>query len=784
MTRRYHAMRTLAVCGGGRAEGWMVEMGTALLAGALAIVGVAAVVGWRAPRAAAYAGSAGALLAACAIAAAWALPGERLVDLPWSPLTGSRFVIEIDALGGPLAVFAVGIASPILLFTAGYLPRHLEEHSRPIEEQSRFVALMLAFMLSMLLLLVAQDLLVLFLALELTAMFSFLLIRFDPGPAGRRAAALALIVTVGSSILYLTGALLVARDAGTTVLAELADRPSPASPVAAALLVGGLLGKSAQFPLHIWLPRAMVAPTPVSAYLHSAALVAAGVFVMLRIRPLVEAANDVLDALALVGMLSVAVGGTLALVSDELKRILAYSTVAQYGYATFMVGIGGKDGLAGAAFFILAHGLCKCALFMTAGAITITTGADRLSESRGVLRSAPVLALSSGVAAAGLAGAPLTIGYFKDELLFAAGSQDGRPALAFTAIAAALTVAYTARFWLGLFTGGEGRKQARVPLSLTLPVLLLAILVVLGGVWTAPLAEAFSGAGAVAAAQETPVHLEYRFELKPEIVAALSAWGVGLLAAATLRRWQPSLAALADATAPMVGPAALARRLDLGLRALSDALHRMELRDLRDRLAGVIVPTAVIVLLGLVGQGAVPHGIGPLEWSDLPLAAALGAVAAAALMTARASGQISLVLQLSFIGFALALVFALAGAPDVALVIALVETVLTLLFVAFLWRVDPQRLDAAREEGERRRAPWAGLFAAVMAFAVAWLALEAPGERPLVEVYAELAEKAHGKDIVTVILADFRGLDTAVEVSVLAVGVMGAVALAWGRTDD
>src|SRR5690606_8678417 len=227
---------------------------------------------------------------------------------------------------------------------------------------ARFAALMLAFALSMVLLALARDLLVLFAALELTAIASFLLIGFErDDPSARRAAMLALVVTMGSSLAFLAGALLVSMATGTTQLDALlrSERRGAVGTAALACLVFGSIAKSAQVPLHFWLPRAMVAPTPVSAYLHSAALVAAGVFVLMRLRPLLALEPAVIDALAWIGAASIAIGAAMALVADELKRILAYSTIAQLGHAMAMLGLGGDEGAAGAPFFLLAHGLPK-----------------------------------------------------------------------------------------------------------------------------------------------------------------------------------------------------------------------------------------------------------------------------------------------------------------------------------------------------------------------------------------------------------------------------------------
>ena len=227
----------------------------------------------------------------------------------------------------------------------------------------------------------------------------------------------------------LMGAVLLYAEYGTFSVPELAERVRAGGTTTAALglIAIAALAKSAQVPLHFWLPRAMAAPTPVSAYLHSAAMVAAGVLVLGRVHPLLAVEPLVLDGLVVVGFASILVGGLLALGQDELKQILAHSTISQYGYVVVLYGIGGAAGAAAAAFYVVAHAIAKSALFMTAGAITEATGESRLSHLGGLARSMPVLAIASGIAAATLAAVPLTIGFFKDELFFTAALGAGGP---------------------------------------------------------------------------------------------------------------------------------------------------------------------------------------------------------------------------------------------------------------------------------------------------------------------------------------------------------------------
>ncbi|HKP99822.1 MAG TPA: proton-conducting transporter membrane subunit, partial [Actinomycetes bacterium] len=392
----------------------------------------------RPGRAAGIAAVAVAVAAFVAVLGAW-LAGGGGFDIAWLPTWDARLAFRLDGLGALYALLATGIGVAVFTYATAYLPRHLTHEQRPQAEGRRFHALMTLFLVAMVGLATAQDLLLLFLFWDLTAIASYLLIGFDRQHREARLSALmALLVTGVSAVLLLVGILVLRAEYGTTSIPELLARVSagpavPAVTLAGALIAVGALAKSAQAPLHFWLPRAMAAPTPVSAYLHSAAMVAAGVFLLSRLHPLLASSPVLLDGLLAVGVVSMAVGGLLALSEDHLKRLLAYSTIAQYGYVVTMLGVGGAAGAAAACFYVLAHALAKSALFMTSGAVTEATGGKALSEVGGLARAMPALAAGSGLAAAGLAALPLTIGFFKDELFFKAAAGRG-PWLAVVAV--------------------------------------------------------------------------------------------------------------------------------------------------------------------------------------------------------------------------------------------------------------------------------------------------------------------------------------------------------------
>lgn len=781
-------------------------------------------------------GVAGVIMAAGATAAllAQALAGPAvLIDVAWLPDAHARFTLGLDGLAAMYAVLAAGIGTLVVLYSTAYIPRHLAHEARPRRDERGFHAQMLAFLGAMVLLVTARDLLVMFVALDLTALASYFLIRFDHRkPEARRAALLALLLTAGTSLLFLVGTLLVARQTATLQIDALPGRlaAGPATTIGAACIAAGVLAKSAQFPLHFWLPRAMIAPTPVSAYLHSAAMVAAGVFVLQRLDFLIRLAPPVQTALFAIAIASILTGSLIALLADPLKRILAGSTIAQYGYVLLLIAMDSDAAAVAGPLYVAVHALCKSALFMTAGTITLLTGRSTLSESGGLVRRFPVLALASGIAAAGLAGLPATAGYFKDELFFAAAWQHGPATGVLAALAAALTLAYTARFWFGLFTGkpspepagralaaagaapapaekpagrantddpgpaghreaGEnasGRARIASPRSrgLVLPVAILAGLVLVGGFPTAPLASIARAAGQAIRGGPVTADLAYHLAARPETLLALGAWTLGALLFLGRRVLTPPLRALTEAVAWTFGPDRWADRVGAAVAFASNRLHSTEIRDLRDRAGGILLPIAVLAIIGLLDEPArTILRIGAFPQISVPVLVALLTTAIAAVLVGKSTGHLEMILLLSFSGFGLALVFAFTAAPDVALVSVLIETTLTLLFLALLVQVAPALLARARRELQRsrRRDLILALVSGIVAMTVSWSALSRTLAPSIAREYVERAGSAHAGDIVTAILADFRGLDTAVEISVLAITILGVAAMRWER---
>jgi len=441
-----------------------------------------------------------------------------------------------------------------------------------------------------------------------------------------------------------------------------------------------------------------------------------------------------------------------------------------------LYGIGGATAAGAAALYVLAHAIAKSALFMTAGAVTVTTGESQLSRLGGLGRRLPALAVVSGIAAATVAALPLTLGFFKDELFFSAASEHGRLVQVLAVGAAALTVAYIGRFWLGIFAGPlRARPRGRVPPLLLAPVAVLAVLALVGGLVVEPFARLAEDAAEVTQAGVVDVAPAYHLDTGTANVMALAAWALGALVLLTPRVRDPVVRAFGR-IGQIAGPRRWYALSLLGLNRLSDWAHDKEVRDLRNSIAAVLVPAAALIAIAFaVTPTRGSYDVGPVALRDLPIVVLLGLGVLAGVTAARDKGRLQPVLALSVLGFALAGVYAMVGAPDVALVAVLVETVLALVFVGVFARLPPTTL---RRPRRRARNAGIGVAAGVAAFATIWGALSRPAATAGVAAeHIDRTPDAHGGDVVTVILADFRGLDTMVEITVLAVAVVGVASL-------
>ncbi|SFC03302.1 hydrogen gas-evolving membrane-bound hydrogenase subunit E [Streptomyces aidingensis] len=719
-----------------------------------------------------------------AFAAPWS-PGDRpaTVSVDWLPALQVSFALRLDGLALLFALLILGVGALVLAYCASYL----EPHGR----HALIYLLLTLFAGAMLGLVLADDIILLVVFWELTTICSFFLIT-DAGPHAARPATRAFLVTAAGGLALLAAAVLLAIAAGTTRLsAILADSASvldsPLARPAGVLLVLAAFTKSAQFPFHSWLPGAMVAITPVSAYLHAATMVKAGIYLLIRFSGLYGGQPGWDAALVISGLFTAVLGAVWALRQHDLKRLLAYSTISQLGLLVAAIGVGTPVALAAAVLHTIAHALFKATLFMLVGIIDREAGSRDIRELPGLRQVMPVSAAMTGLAALSLAGVPPLIGFVSKESLFQSYLEAGHTALtgAVTAVvavgASALTFAYGARIVTGAFGGRPVQAQLHEPhYAFLLPpaTAALAGLVLGPGV---PLLDVPVGQAVQAVFPDAPVpHYKFWHGLSPELGLSALAIGTGLVL--TLRAGR-----VERAMQRLPGPQDWFRP---GYETLVRFGSVVGHPDHADRPGPFLArPVALVTLLAAAAwaAGGFPLPSGPpsagREWPLLALLAVAVATAAAArsaLAALALTGTAGLLVSVWFLQ---------AGAPDVALTVLLVEVLTAVAAVSVLPALPPRfrRPGAAAAGGRRTRAgPRIGTGAAagiaLAAGAAAALGVLALTGRPEISepgqtLLSRSEPETGGHNVVNTILVEFRALDTLGETMVLASVALGLSAL-------
>jgi multicomponent Na+:H+ antiporter subunit A len=713
--------------------------------------------------------------------------GEAVVVFyPWAPALGVNLSFYLDGLSLLFALLIAGIGALILIFAGGYLAGH--------RHLGRFYAFLLLFMASMLGLVLAGNLLALFLFWELTSISSYLLIGFSHEREQARAAARqALLVTGGGGLALLAALIMIGGAGGSFELSELLGAGTGLQthalymPILLLVLLGAFT-KSAQAPFHFWLPAAMEAPTPVSAYLHSATMVKAGVYLLARLSPILGGASVWLYGVTAVGAATMIVGGLLALYQTDLKRILAYSTISALGTLVLLLGLGTPRAITAAVVFLLAHALYKGALFMVAGALDHGTGTRDVERMGGLRRAMPITTLAAGLAAVSLAGFGPVLSFIGKELLFESvvdldqGGVILAPAVLF---AGSLFVTVAAIVGIRPFYGERRAtpKQAHeAPASMWIGPALLALAGLALGLAPRTIEQAIvAPATSAILGQPAPIelYLWHGFNLPLMLSAVSVAGGLALyLAWPALRRSTPWI------------KRAFAWGPDRWYQASLDGVDRLARAQTRLVQSGYLrfyLLTMLLTLGGLVGWTLISRGGLPatLAWTEVRLyeAGLAALILLAAGVAVRAPGRLSTVAALGVVGFGVALIYILYGAPDLAMTQILVETLTVILFVLVFYHMP--RFGSFSTAASRMRDAAVALAAGGLVTALVLAATATPPESGLAPYFAEQSKPlAHGRNIVNVILVDFRGLDTLGEITVLAVAAIGVYALLKLRRRD
>ncbi len=715
--------------------------------------------------------------------AAAVLAGETpLFRLAWIPQLGLDLSLWLDPLALLFAGLILGIGLLVVIYAAGYLAQG--------ESTARFLSFLMLFQGAMIGIALSNNVLLMLIFWELTSVSSFLLIGFWRDRAeARQGARMALTVTAGGGLALVAGMVMLGKVAGSYELATILARGGivRASPLYPAILVTILLGaftKSAQFPFHFWLPHAMSAPTPVSAYLHSATMVKAGVFLLARLWPVLAGTGLWFGIVTSVGLVTMLLGAAVALFRHDLKAILAYSTISQLGLMVMLLGFGTGAAVVAALFHMLNHAAFKAALFMHAGVIDHETGTRDLRRLGGLAAVMPLTATSGVLAAAAMAGLPPLGGFISKELMLEQSTHAvlaGRALLvpALATLAALLSAAYSLRYAVALHAGARRTGDAAAPHDpgaalLGPPAILAAVALALGLGPVALAGRLVATASAAATGGPLPeLHLALWHGVNPALLMSLGAVAA---AVAVLRFYRPI------ATAVAFWPTPDAKRMfdaavetgTVALRRASASLHVASLQRY------LLVLFAVALLLGL--DAAVRAGVTAGHAATTP-ASAVAVIAWAALVVATAAvvavdrrRYLALVF-ISVIGLIMALAFVRLSAPDLALTQIAVEvvTILLMLLALHLLPGNPPRLSSVPR---RMRDAAVALASGAGAGWLAWAVMTRPVRAGISRFQWENSYSGGGgTNVVNVILVDFRAFDTLGEIIVLGIAGLATFAL-------
>lgn len=748
----------------------------AWLAGATALVGIALV---------------------CAAYPTVAAGGVLRHEIAWMPSLGLNLVLRMDGFALLFAGMVTVVGALVIVYARYYMAAE--------DPVPRFFAFLLAFMGSMTGVVVSGNLIQLAFFWELTSLFSFLLIGYwHHLAAARDGARMALTITATGGLCLFAGVLVLGHIVGSYDLDAVLGagdriRAHPLYLPALVLILLGALTKSAQFPFHFWLPHAMAAPTPVSAYLHSATLVKAGVFLMARLWPVLAGTESWFWIVGTAGVTTLLIGAYIAIFQHDLKGLLAYSTISHLGLITLLLGLNSELAMVAAIFHIINHATFKASLFMAAGIIDHETGTRDIRRLSGLNRFMPFTARLALVAAAAMAGVPLLNGFLSKEMFFAEAVSaagplplllDVLPAAAM--VASAFSVAYSLRFIHGAFFGPDPTDLPLTPHEppawMRFPVEILVLACIVIGILPAATVGPYLDMAARAALGASPP--VYSLAVWHGFTVPLLMSLIALVAGVTLYLLLQRHLKKGEEGAPLIGSLQGQRMFERTMVFLSWRLARtlegvFGTRRLQPQLRLVVFVAVVaagwaVWLRGLGPGNLPPSGIDPV----LALIWAIGAACAlGAAWQAKYHRLVALIL-LGGTGLVTCLTFVWFSAPDLALTQLLVEVVTTILLLLGL-RWLPKRLDAAggrpsevitmtRRLRDLGIATAAGLGMAAMAFGVMTrFPPEILAEHFLARAYTE----GGGTNVVNVILVDFRGFDTLGEITVLGAVALTAYAL-------
>ncbi len=736
----------------------------------------------------------GALLAwcmaiACAAVFAWGLTligtiaaGDALkVSVPWVPAFNVEFAFHIDGLALLFLLLVTGIGTLIGVYTGAYF--------RGDARLPRLILMLMAFTAAMLGVVLADDVVLLFIFWELTTVTSFLLVGFDREKASARRAALqALWITAAGGLLLLIGLLLLADVTDTRLLSEIiaagtVDIGNPQAAWALALVLCGAFTKSAQMPFHFWLPGAMSAPTPVSAFLHSATMVKAGIYLLARVQPAFGEHDVWFYTLTCVGAVTAVWASMMALRQQDAKLMLAWTTVMALGILTLFLGSNERIAVLAAMTFLVVHAFYKCAMFLVIGNVDHGTGTRQLDRLGGLFKALPVTGTVALAAGFSMAGFPPFLGFIGKELKYegALAIAEEPLLIAMAALAAnAMMVAVALTLVRGVFFGGQvnsPRQPHEAPMGMWFPPLVLAVGGLVAGIFPEHLLGGLvQAATSGVLAKETEVKLALWHGVNLPLMMSVLTVILGVLLHVNRVRVHGLLDRLV-ATLPFT--------LDMGWDRFLHALDRVAAAVVKRIQTGRLGHYLMVTFVTVVVAGGAALAT-TQTWSAQSQQAALTPVVVtivllmmyAALVTAVSESRMLSIGALGLVGAGAALVYFWYGAIDVAITQLLVETLFVVLIAAVLSKLPRLSGD---DHTNRRTRIWHGALAmctgAVIGLAT-WLVATRSTDHAVARFYesASLPE-AYGANVVNVILVDFRALDTLGEVAVVVTAALAVVAV-------
>lgn len=704
-------------------------------------------------------------------------------QVDWIPSLGITLSFRMDGLALLFVLLITGIGTTIFLYASAYLPINWKT--------PRFFATLTIFMASMLGAVLSDDLFGLLVFWELTSLSSFILIGYNPTEAdSRRSAQQGLLVTVAGGLAMLAGMILLGSVTGTYRISEILDSGTGSALTGSfgtavlILIAFGAFSKSAQFPLHSWLANAMVAPTPVSAYLHSATMVKLGVYLMARLNPVLSDIALWEPLLVGAGCATMLAGAILALRETDLKRILAYTTIVSLGTLITLIGIDHPVATIAMVSFLVVHALYKACLFMVAGIIDHSTGSRDSSLLGGLARSMPITAVIACIASLSMAGLPPLFGFIGKELIYEAALSAQLPYLAFAIVilANSCMVVVAGIIALRCFFGRPSNTFQQSDASPHDPSLRM---------WMGPLV--LSGLGLVFGLMPAWIHgllAASAASVQGEsIVFQLSLWhgfttmlalsvvtlaiGAGLFV--FWRRIQPRLKSMSFIDE--WGPDSLYDRALSALTWIAAWQTRLiQTGSLRHYMAMSVGIVAAAVVLSMMLNDAITVPL--LDTKRISVEAVLPVLLiAASIMVLRSHSFVQGIISAGSVGIGVAVVFLLGGAPDLAFTQFSVEALSVVILLAVIGHMPFREADSRSSTQRKRDAAIAAVFG-VMFIIVMFSVVAIPFNESLSDFFRESSlPLAHGRNLVNVIIVDFRALDTLGEITVLALAALAAVAV-------